>query len=283
MSESLSGRVILVTGGGRGIGRATAETLARHGARLVLSDNGGDPEGNGLDPTVVDELAKALRVKHGAEVLSDCRDLSMPLACEGLVERALEHFGRLDGVVASAGVLTDRPATRTDDALLERVLGVHVRQAFGLLRAAAPKMIEQKDGAFVFLGGPAALFGLRGHAAEGAAQAGVIAAMRSAALELRKHNVRVNVVVPSARTRLTESLPLYKSIDASSLAPEHVAVTVAFLLSPEASDVSGETIGVAGPRTYTFRIRESPGAFGESREPSDVTTAGTRLREALKG
>lgn len=283
MSESLSGRVILITGAGRGIGRATAEVLAQAGARLVVSDSGGDAEGVGLDPSVIDDLAKELRSKHGVEVLSDCRDLSAPRSAEGLVEAAHEKFGRLDGVVASAGFFTDRPASRTDDALLDQVLGVHVRHAFGLLRAAAPKMIEQKDGAFVFLGGPAALFGLRGHAAEGAAQAGVIAAMRSAALELRKHNVRVNVLVPSARTRLTESLPLYKSIDASSLAPEHVAVTAAFLVSPEASDVSGETIGVAGPRTYTFRIRESPGAFGESREPSDVRTAGSRLREALKG
>lgn len=279
----LSNKTVLVTGAARGIGRATSEVLAREGARLFLSDSGGDPSGVGLDPSVLESLAAELRKRHGAEVHTDCRDLSAPHATETLVATALEVLGSLNGVIASAGVLLDRPAYRTDEESLDRMLGIHVRHVLALLGAAAPSMIERKEGAFAFCAGPAAFFGLRGHAAEGAAQAAVIGAMRSAALELRKHDVRVNAVVPSARTRLTEALPLYRSIDADSMAPEHVAVTLAYLISPDAADVTGETIGVAGPRTYTFRIRESPGAFGEGKQASDVTTAGARLREALKG
>ncbi len=279
----LTGKGVLVTGAARGIGRACSEVLAREGARLFLVDSGGDASGVGLDPGPLEQLAGALRKQHGAEVHTACSDLSAALATEDCVQQALGALGALDGVIASAGVLLDRPAYRTDDEALERSLGIHVRHVLALLRAAAPSMIERKAGAFAFCAGPAAFFGLRGHAAEGAAQAGVIGAMRAAALELRKHDVRVNVVVPSARTRLTEALPLYRSIDADSMSPEHVAVTLAYLISPEAGDVTGETIGVAGPRTYTFRIRESPGAFGEGKQPADVSGAGARLREALKG
>jgi 3-oxoacyl-[acyl-carrier protein] reductase len=144
-------------------------------------------------------------------------------------------------------------------------------------------MIEQKDGAFVFVTGASAFFGMKGHAAEAAGHAATIALARSAALELRRHNVRVNTVVPSARTRLTEHLPLYKSVAEGSLGPAHVAATLAFLASAAAEDISGETIGVAGPRTYAFRIRETPGAFGETGSIADLDEAGRRLREALRG
>lgn len=278
-----SGKTVLITGAAQGIGRATSEVLAREGARLFLSDSGGDEAGAGLDPTALDALAVQLRKRHAAEVHTDCRDLAVPMATDAMVARAIEILGPLDGVIAAAGIVLDRPAYRTDDESLERMLGIHVRHVLALLRGAAPSMIDRKAGAFAFCAGPAAFFGLRGHAAEGAAQAAVIGAMRSAALELRKHDIRVNVVVPSARTRLTEALPLYRSIDADSMSPEHVAVTLAYLISSDAADVTGETIGVAGPRTYTFRIRESPGAFGEGKQASDVITAGARLREALKG
>jgi NAD(P)-dependent dehydrogenase (short-subunit alcohol dehydrogenase family) len=280
----LSGRVVLVTGAARGIGRETVRLLAAAGARLVLADSGGDAQGLGLDPSVIDAMVReTLGRTARQEVLADCRDLAVEGAAEGLVERALERFGRLDAVIACAGSFSERPAARTEAALVDRAFGVSARAAFGLLRAASPNMIEQKDGAFVFVTGPSAFFGLKGHAAEAAGHAATVALARSAALELRKHNVRVNTVVPTARTRLTEHLPLYKSVAEGSLSPEHVAATLVYLASPAAADVSGETLGVAGPRTYAFRIRETPGAFGEGGDAGSVDEAGKRLREALRG
>jgi NAD(P)-dependent dehydrogenase (short-subunit alcohol dehydrogenase family) len=280
--DPLRGRVVVITGAARGIGRETARLCAAGGARLVLSDSGGDPEGAGLDPAVIEEAARSLGGRS-VEVLTDCRDLSIEGGPEALVERALERFGRVDAIVASAGSFTERPASRTEAALVERALGISARAAFALLRAAAPKMIEQKDGAFVFVTGASAFFGMKGHAAEAAGHAATIALARSAALELRRHNVRVNTVVPSARTRLTEHLPLYKSVAEDSLGPAHVAATLAFLASTAAEDISGETIGVAGPRTYAFRIRETPGAFGETGATAAPAEAGRRLRDALRG
>lgn len=280
MSEEA--RVVIVTGAARGIGAATARLLFERGASVVLSDGGGDVEGKGLDPSVVEEASRAIAPRGSPRIATDCRDLSARGAADALAALALERFGRIDAVVHCAGALTDRPAARTDDELVDRALGVSVRAAFGLLRAAAPKMIEQKDGAFVLVTGPSAFFGMRGHAAEAAGHAATIAMTRSAALELRKHNVRVNAVVPSARTRLTEHLPLYKSVADGALSPEHVAATLVYLVSPEAADVSGETLGVAGPRTYAFRIRETPGAFGDAAVVS-VDEAGSRLRDALRG
>lgn len=284
IASDLAGRVVVVTGAARGIGLECARLAAAAGAQLVLSDSGGDAEGNGLDPAVIDGVVRALAPRSpGAKVLADCRDLTQEGAPEVLIERAVERFGRVDAVIAAAGSFSDRPAARTEPALVERSLGVSARAAFGLLRAAAPRMIEQKDGAFVFVTGASAFFGLKGHAAEAAGHGATIALARSAALELRKHNVRVNTVVPSARTRLTEHLPLYKSVAEGSLGPEHVAATLVFLASPAAADVSGETIGVAGPRTYAFRIRETPGAFGDANAPASLEEAGKRLRDALRG
>jgi NAD(P)-dependent dehydrogenase (short-subunit alcohol dehydrogenase family) len=280
--DALRGRVVVITGAARGIGLETARLCAAGGARLALSDSGGDPEGAGLDPAAIEEVARSLGGR-AAEVLADCRDLAVEGACEVLIERTLERFGRIDAVVACAGSFTERPASRTEAALVDRALGVSARAAFALLRAAAPRMIEQKDGAFVFVTGASAFFGMKGHAAEAAGHAATIALARSAALELRRHNVRVNTVVPSARTRLTEHLPLYRSVAEGSLGPAHVAATLAYLASAAAADISGETLGVAGPRTYAFRIRETPGAFGETGSVAGPDEAGRRLREALRG
>lgn len=271
----------MVTGAGRGIGRAVAGLLAAHGARLVICDSGGDAEGAGIDPSVIESAARELRAS-GADVVADCRDLTQPGASESLVERAIAALGPLDGVVTSAGSLVDAPALRTEPAALERALAIGVLHPLAMLRAAAPKMIERKSGALVALAGSGAFFGLRGRTAESAAHGALVAAIRPMALELRKHDVRVNAVVGGARTRLTEHLPLYRSIEPASLSADHVAAAVAFLLTSEAADITGEVIGVAGPRTYAFRIRETPGAFGDGNAPADLATAGARIRDGLR-
>lgn len=248
----------------------------------MVADLGCSPEGEGEDPSVAEAVAAEIRAAGGS-ALADGSDLSAPGATERLVARTQAELGDVRAVLACAGLLFDRPAQKTEPAVLEKVLAVHVGQAFALLRAAAPGMIERKEGAFVWLTGASAFVGARGHATEAAAQGASIGAMRVMALELRKHGVRVNAIVPSARTRLTESQPLYQSIGKTSLSAEHVAATALFLTSPAAADITGEVIGVAGSRTYTFKIRESAGAFGDAQQAPTVERAGELLRDALRG
>ena len=283
MSEAglFAGRVVLVTGAAGGIGRAVVELCAREGARLVLNDLGTDREGQGADATSVARLGAELRAS-GAEVVTDASDVAAPGAPQALVALARDRFGRLDAVASCAGALVDRSVLKTDDALLARVLDLHVRAPFALVRAAGALMIEQNEGGSIVLtSGPAAYFGARGQAALGAAHAALIALARSAALELRRHAVRVNAIVPTARTRANEELPTFAAIPEGAMSPAHVAAMVGYLLSSLASEVNGEVVGVAGGRAYGLKTRETPGAFAES-GPADPRWYVERFREAMR-
>lgn len=265
MERSLEGKVVVVTGAGRGIGRAIALACAAEGARILANDVGCDVEGNGMDPAIADAIAAELRAT-GAEALADAHDVAAPGAASEIVERAVSSFGRLDAVISCAGIHADRSVLKTDDAMLRRILAVNLEASFALVRAAGQVMVDRKEGgAIVLTTGPSAFFGARGQAALGAAAAGIVALTRSAALELRKHRIRVNAIAPTARTRQTEALPTFQGIHEGSMSPQHVAPIAAFLASSLADDVHGEIVGIAGARSYAFRARETTGAFGEGR------------------
>ncbi|MBN8615583.1 MAG: SDR family oxidoreductase [Deltaproteobacteria bacterium] len=277
----LAGRTVLITGAGRGIGRAVAELAASEGARLVLADAGVDLEGNAPDASVIEELVTSLRAR-GVSVEGFADDIASAGVVERVVAHAIDRFDRLDVVVHAAALSVDRSVLRTPPELVERVLAVQLGAAFSLVRVAGQAMLDRKEGgSIVLFSGPSAFFGARGHAAMGAAQAGVIALARSAALELRRHRVRVNAVCPTARTRATEALPTFAAIDEASMSPAHVAAVAVFLASSLAEDVHGEAIGVAGSRTYAIRPRETTGAFGPAKplEPREVRGV---WNEALK-
>ena len=277
----LEGRVVVVTGAANGIGRAVVELCAREGARLVVNDLGCDREGQGADPSVIERAASELRAA-GAEVVADASDVAVAGVPAALVSAAKEHFGRLDGVVSCAGFLAERSVLKTDDALLSRVMDVHVRAPFALVRAAAALMVEQREGGSIVLAsGPAAYFGARGQAALGAAHAALIALARSSALELRRHEVRVNAIVPTARTRANEELPTFAAIPEGAMSPAHVAAMVGYLLSALASDVNGEVVGVAGARAYALKTRETPGVFSEG-GAADPRWYAEKFREAMR-
>lgn len=261
----LEDKVVIVTGAGRGIGRAIALMCAQEGASVVVSDLGCDVSGEGSDPKVAADVVSEIR-KTGGRAISDSRDVASRGAADAIVETAVQEFGRLDAVVSCAGIAADGTVLRMDDALIDRVLDVNLRSVFALVRAASQAMIDQKEGgAIVLFGGPSAFFGARGHAVVGAAAAGIVALTRSSALELRKHGIRVNAIAPTARTRQTEDLPTFQGIKESSMSPLHVAPLAVFLASPLAGEIHGEIVGIAGARAYAFRSRETTGSFSDGK------------------
>lgn len=257
-SRTLEGRVIVLTGAARGIGRATAARLSEAGAHLLLVDSGVEPDGGGGGAEPVEALAGALP----GVAIADAGDVSAPGAADRLVRRAIDELGGLHGAVACAGIRRDRPLLHLDDEDLERVLAVHVRARFALARATARALVDRRQaGSIVVMTSPAGFFGAARQSTLAAGAAATAALTRSAAVELRRHGIRVNAIAPTARTRLTESSPLFQGVAEGSMGPHHVAPVVEFLLSDLSAAISGEVIGVAGGRVYTLGGRESSGAF----------------------
>jgi len=272
-ARELEGKVVIITGAAGGIGQATAHACAGAGARLVLNDVGCDADGSGSDPERVRELGNELRAA-GYDVITSDSDVAGEGAADDLIAGAVDAYGRIDGVVCNAGFASDAPLLRLEDAAWERMLDVQLHATMRLNRAAARQMIEQGDGgSLINTASHAALFGSRRQTALAAATAGTVGLTRSLSIELKRHAIRVNAVVPMARTRLTEQLPMFQNIRADSMAPAQVAPVHVFLLSDLASEVQGDLVGVAGARVYAIAARESTGVFFEDGPPTAAELA----------
>ena len=242
--------------------------------RLILVDRGCALDGTGADPDLIDAVARELhRAGHAVEARPV--DVAVPGALQQIVDEAQQAYGRLDAFVACAGIENERGVLHLDRARAERSLEVHLLPAMEAVRACAGAMSE--GGSIVLSATRSAFFGTARRAAEAAADAALTAYARCAALELRKRGVRVNVVVPMARTRRTEDLPIFRGIGATSMSTEHAAVLYDFLTRDVSKDVTGEVLGVGGGRVYAIGSRETTGAHVEGRgfevdELADVWT-----------
>lgn len=259
-------KVAIVVGGARGVGRATVRSLVGLGVRVLIADAGTGTDGEGRDAEPVAQLARELGED---KVLGLPLDVTASDAANTLVQQAIERFGRVDMGVYCAGFHHDRALLRTSDDELARVLAVHLHAPLRFARELARSLIAgQHGGSIVLASSPSGFFGSAGQSSLAVAAGGLAGFVRTAATELRRHKVRINVIVPTARTRLTEQLPLFASIKPESLSPEHVAQGVVHLLSDAAADVQGEILGVAGGRIYAFRHAETSGAYLEGNPPS---------------
>ena len=238
-------RVALITGGGRGIGAATAQLFAREGARVVVSD---------MDAGPAEEVARPI---GGLAVACDVTSREQ---VETLVGRAVSEFGRLDILVCSAGIIRDNMLFKMSDEDWDLVIDTHLKGTFLSARAAQKPMVEQKYGKMVFLSSTSAL-GNRGQTNYSTAKAGLQGMARTLAIELGPFNVNVNAVAPGfVETRMTQATAERMGLDfeafkvgaASQIPlrrigqPEDIASVIAFLCSDESSYVSGQTIYVRG-------------------------------------
>jgi NAD(P)-dependent dehydrogenase (short-subunit alcohol dehydrogenase family) len=247
------GRVCIVTGAGRGIGREHALMLATEGARVVVNDIGGEMDGSGRSTgpahDVVDEIVAA-----GGEAVANGDDISTWDGSERLVQQAIDHFGTLDVVINNAGILRDRMLANMTEAEWDAVIAVHLKGTFGPSRHAAAWWREQKkagaevDGRIINTSSPSGIYGNVGQTNYGAAKAGIAAFTVIAAKELARYGVTVNAVAPAALTRMTENLGMGQADDLTKemMSPRWIAPIVTWLASSESADVTGRVFDVTG-------------------------------------
>jgi NAD(P)-dependent dehydrogenase (short-subunit alcohol dehydrogenase family) len=229
--------VAVVTGAGRGIGRAYARLLAARGARVVVNDLGGSMDGVGADAAPCSAVAAEI-VTAGGVALADDRDVATVAGAEALVAAAVEHFGRLDVVINNAGIIRWAGFPDADADNLARHLAVHVGGSFNTTRAAWPHLVEQGYGRIVMTTSTGML-GLPANTSYATAKAAVIGLTRSLKTAGAAHGIKVNLIAPAATTRMAGP-----GSGAPPMSPELVAPMAAFL-AHEACPVSGE-IYVAG-------------------------------------
>jgi NAD(P)-dependent dehydrogenase (short-subunit alcohol dehydrogenase family) len=265
MTGILEGRVAIVTGAGRGIGRAIAQGLAAEGARVIVADNGASIAGEDGDPRVAREAAEAI----GDRALAFSESVASPGVARQLVETAVKRFGGIDIVVNNAAILRDAFVFRADPRDWDAVIRTNLSAAFYLINAASAVMREQGKtgrggadgydwGRIVNIVSSAGLYGNLGQAAYASAKAGLFGLTRVTAMDLARAKITANAVAPFAATRVTdiiqpanEAQKTYKE-RALKIGAHHVANLVTALCSPAAKGVTGQLLGVRGREVFVF-------------------------------
>src|SRR5947207_7740295 len=293
MPNMVAGKVAIVTGAGRGIGRGIALLLAQEGARVVVCDIGASLDGAGADTgpaqTVVDEIKKA-----GGEAIASTLSISDPGNAEKIVAAALDHFGRVDILVNNAGILRDRIFHRMSWSDWSDVIDVHLHGSFAMSRACATHFREQSSGSLVHMTSTSGLVGNFGQANYMAAKMAIVGLSRGIALDMQRFNVRSNCLAPFAWGRMIGSIPTETDAEKERVArlqqmtPEKIAPLVVYLGSDKAAGISGQIFSVRNNEVFLFNqtrpIRaihradgwtpdkldaQLKGAFGPSFKPLD--------------
>jgi NAD(P)-dependent dehydrogenase (short-subunit alcohol dehydrogenase family) len=257
MPNIVAGKVAIVTGAGRGIGRGIALLLAQEGARVVVCDIGASLGGAGTDigpaQAVVDEIKKA-----GGAAIASTLSISEPANAEKIVAAALEHFGRVDVLVNNAGILRDRIFHRMSWSDWSDIIDVHLHGSFAMSRACATHFREQNSGSFVHMTSTSGLVGNFGQANYMAAKMAIVGLSRGIALDMARFNVRSNCIAPFAWTRMIDSIPAETEQEKARVAriremtPEKIAPLTVYLASDRAEGITGQIFSVRNNEIYLF-------------------------------
>jgi NAD(P)-dependent dehydrogenase (short-subunit alcohol dehydrogenase family) len=255
----LDGRVVIVTGAGRGIGRECALTAAREGAKVVVNDlgaglGGGDVGEVGPAQEVVNEIIAA-----GGEAVANTESVASMPAVRGMVEQARDTFGGLHAIISPAGILRDGMFHKMSEEDWDAVIAVHLRGTFNICRASIELFREQQDGAYVLFTSTSGLIGNIGQANYAAAKLGIMGLSRIIAMEGQAKNVRSNVLAPFAWTRMLQSIPVKDEASAQRVArmqkgmrSDQVAQLAVALAAPGAAKVTGQIFSARGNEIALF-------------------------------
>ena len=282
MGNRMEGRVVIVTGAGRGIGREVAHWMADDGASVVVNDLGGAVDGEGTSGSPAEQTAKEIRDKGGSAV-ANFDSVAEYESAGNIIQTAIDNFGRLDAVCHVAGILRDRMVFNMTEAEWAAVLQVHLYGAFNMVRNAIPHMIKQGYGRIVLYSSGSGL-GSSGQANYSAAKEGMVGFVRSLAKELAPYGITANAVYPGGATRMTETVPdSSRQLRAAAVAtteirtqgepiqgppeardPANNAPKAVYLCSEAAGNITGQVIGTSGwqmtlysPRHVTRSIHKN--------------------------
>jgi len=251
-------RVAVITGAGRGLGRAHALLIASRGARIVVNDTGGSLKGEGVDAGPAEEVAREIRAV-GGEAVACTASVSTPEGGSAIIKAALDHYGRIDILIHNAGIVRAASLKEMTQEDFDAVLDVHLRGAFHVVRPAFAHMCKAGYGRVVLTSSIGGLYGNYRQANYGVAKAGLIGLSNVVALEGAAEGVKCNVIVPGAVTRMAEGLDTQAF---PPMTPEMVAPVVAWL-AHESCSISGEMlISIAGRVARAF-IAESRGVYSD--------------------
>ena len=284
MARLCEGRVAIVTGAARGVGREHALGLARHGARVVVNDLGGAVDGTGTDKSPAQQVVEEIKAMGGEAVVNG-DDVSSWNGAKNMIDQAVEIFGTLDVVVNNAGILRDRMLVNMTEDEWDSVIQVHLKGTFAPSRHAAAYWRqtskdtgEKVNARIINTSSTSGLYGNVGQTNYGAAKAGIAAFTIIAARELGRIGVTVNSISPTAYTRMTDTLREYTEEDIERRDPRWVSPTIVYLSSAEANDITGRVIQAGNGRVA---VCEGWRRGAEIDQIEDAEAIGPLIREMI--
>ncbi|HTK97377.1 MAG TPA: SDR family oxidoreductase [Pseudomonadales bacterium] len=272
----LDGKVALVTGAGGGLGRAHALLLAKEGASVVVNDLGGARDGTGAGHNMADQVVAEIKAA-GGKAVADYGSVADPAQAKAMVQTAVKTFGKIDICINNAGILRDKSFKNMTDDLWDIIINVHLRGTYLVTKAAYDQMIEQGHGGRIIMtSSTSGLLGNFGQTNYGAAKAATAGFMRCLWLEGVKYGITVNILAPTAMSRLTEDILPEQAKDA--FPPEKVSPAVVWLCTDEAKEVSGRQFLVAGNNVSLLSWQITPIASKDQKDaPWGVKTIGEKI------
>ncbi len=253
-------KVVVITGAGRGIGRAHALGFSREGAKIVVNDLGTDLDGSGSTISIADRVVKEIQ-SHGGEAVANYDNIASLEGGVNLIQTALNNFNRVDVLINNAGILRDKTLLKMEEDMWDRVMGVHLKGTFSCTQAAARIMREQGfGGSIVNTTSFTGLMGNFGQTNYGAAKAGIVGFTINAAIELERYNINVNCIAPMALTRMKSP------VVTEDMTPERITPMVLFLSSDKGQHITGQIIGIHGQKLFQYQIVTTNGVEKTSKE-----------------
>lgn len=272
----LDGKVALVTGAGGGLGRTHALLLAQEGASVVVNDLGGSRDGTGSGTNMADSVVKEIE-DAGGRAVANYGNVAQAEDARAMVQCAVDNFGKLDICIANAGILRDKSFKNMDDDMWDTVVNVHLKGTFLTTKASYDQMLAQGEGGRIIVtSSTSGLFGNFGQTNYGAAKAGIAGMARCLYLEGIRYGITVNILVPTALSRLTDDI-LPDTVK-DQLPPDRVSPIVVWLCTDDAKDVTGRTWVAAGNRVSLLSWNLQPLARkDESEGPWEVDEVGEAI------
>ena len=276
----LEGKVALVTGAGGGLGETHALLLAQEGAAVIVNDLGGARDGSGGGNSMADQVVEKIKAM-GGQAVADYGNVAKEEDANKMVQTAVEHFGKLDFLIANAGILRDKAFKNMTNEMWDIVLDVHLRGTYLTVRAAYNQMMNQESGgSIVVTSSTSGLLGNFGQTNYGAAKAGIAGFARCLFQEGMKYGIRVNVLAPAAWSRLTEDIFPQGQNMAELLSPDKVSPLVVWLGSDDAKDVTGRTFLASGNTVQLLSWQSQVICQKDNAEgPFSVADIGEAVRE----